>query len=663
MQPLAYCANLSPAFTPLKSYTAKPDAKWILANLLPQSQNQFLIIDHQHQLQLTDKNDQLVNLIDGKQTIQHLVKFTALTLHPNFAFPQQHGGYTFYTAHIELSQGEANRLRVPLKSQSPAPFDNVVTEWQLKITASGFQLIKDSRRELIRIPLPKIEAGITQLSFHPFIKNWQKHFGLLFITLPAIKEFEQHPLYSGSVLRINPASFGLRAYTVPTDNPFTLDDNVHPEIAATGLGAIKHLHWLKEEVSQFAVNNGKQTSIATLGTDWRTGKRQAGQSVEISNISNMLYFRNSALSNDMRPFLYLMKKGDNWTLTAISLAAMSLPSEIMQLPSEVVKANAKPLLFKGSEGQLLLLDLNAKSLFRLSGLKAAENTNISEVMADTDEASDSGNTFTIVWLLALLAIVGFFWVRKQEKFKASKRLLNKHYARFEVDQNNGQIHLYLRHHEKPSKSLLISDVVKCDASLNDNVLASISAQSPITNAIERTFNHKFKEEKRHKMIGDKVRKVSMTLKSNDKKVDELCLYLREGNQRLTKMRFEQVQSQVLDCLWLLSNKLAPEQTEKRIIDKAPSRPKPKAKNPTTTSVKPAAPVVKSDETNIPSTANIPAKPSHEPQPNMTEEARKEKTDAELIDSLNKLLELKSQGFLTEEEFTNSKAKIISQLSK
>lgn len=651
-------ANEKPTFTRLHSFSTNDNTRWHLASLVPNSQNQFLIIDHDHNLLLTKTNGDIVTLFNGKQQFQHLVKFNALTLHPSFPFPEQHGAYTFYTAHIEISDKEQSRSRLPFKSQSSAPFDNVVTEWQLASTDSGYELLIDSKRELIRIPTPNIEAGIQQLSFNPFIKNWQKHFGLLFITLPAQPGFEQHPIYSGSLLRINPASFGLRAYTVPADNPFTLNDNIHPEVAAMGLGQAKRIHWLKEEVNQFAIDRGKQTSLAKLGADWRTNNRKTRKSVEISDYSNMLYFRNSALHNDMLPFLFLRKKNNGWTLSALSLAAMSLPNEIIKIPNNVLPVNAQPYLFKTPEGQLLLLELKSKSLFSLTGLNITAIVDSQEELTPT-QASNSSDSVFIVIILIGLACAGFVFWRNQKHFKGSKKLLNRHYARFEIDDDNNSLHLFHRHQETAEKSINFNDVIHCEIALNDMVLAYVDNKTPFSNDIEKKINEAFKEEKRHKMIDNKVRKVSMVLTDSDKKTYSLCLYLREGNQRLTKLRFEHVQVQVIDWLWQLSNILAPTATEKRLIQEAQVRPISKAKKPKAPTIKPSVGVENNEK--VTTVTKTPSTPTTDTKPKSNQSSKQ--TDEQLINALNKLLELKAQGFLTEEEFANSKAKVLSQFNK
>ncbi|GHF99586.1 SHOCT domain-containing protein [Thalassotalea marina] len=659
IQPFAFCANTDAKFNQLAVFSSSPDSHWQMAKVIPNSQNQFLIIDQAHKLQLTQANGNPITLLDGKQHIQRLVKFSALALHPSFAYSEQHGAFTFYTAHTELAEDIKHRNRLPLKSDTTAPFDNVVTEWQLKSTDTGFVLEEESKRELIRIPSPNLEASINQVAFNPFIKNWQKHYGLLFVALPSITGLEQHPLYSGSVLRINPASFGLRAYTVPTDNPFTLNNDIHPEVAATGLGPVQTVHWLKENVNQFAVNNGKTTSLVKLGDDWRQVEHQDKQAVELANISNMLYFRNSALNNDMLPFVFVMKKSDSWKLAAMSLSAMTLPTEIMPIPNEIIKANGRPLLFKGSEGELLLLELKTKSLFTLSGFIAAKTIEHAAPDNATPVATNSNNLFIILIILGLIFLAGFMLLRKQDRFKDAKKLLNSHYARFDVDQDLNQLHLYKRHQEVASKSLSFNQVLRCEVSLNDTVIATVDEQTPFSNSAEKAVNNAFKEEKRHKMVDDKVRKVAMTLLNQDKKTDNLCLYLREGNQRLTKMRYEHVQSQVIDWLWHLSYVVAPESTEKRLITEKPVKPKPSVKKVVSTPVPtPASPVQHVQNDKPVNSESLPT--SAQPRP---QDQQINKSDDELIDSLNKLLELKNQGFLTEAEFENSKAKIVLQLTQ
>lgn len=631
-----------------QAFTSDSTQGWHNAMLIPAHSDQLVVLNKKRELLLANINDKTPNvLIDFTKQNKNILSVDNIAFNPNFHLADQTGYLTFYIAHLETANDNQRLARIPSKTSEALPFEAVITEWKLEKKQNTFHVDTASKRELVRVKVPEKDAGIRHIGFNPFIKNWQKSFGLLHFTLPKVTNFEQHSLFSGSLLRINPIGFGLKAYTIPAENNFLFDDDIQNEVVASGLGNIDQLIWLKEEVDKFALTDGNSLTITKLGEDWRSEKKPQAKALSIK--SNIVYFRNSLFNNDNMPFVFFTQSDDNWQLQAMSISSNSTPSAVAKISSASIPLESKTLLMPRANGELLLLDLNKQLLFKVSGIPGKKQPETNK-MAQEPEENESNNTLTFVVLL-VATLAGVFWFgQKNDKYKQAKKLLRNNYARFDIDKENEQLHFYQRHQDTIDKSINISAVIRSEVYLNDEGVSLIDDCTPFSNKAELALNNAFKEEKRHKMVDDKIRKVVLVLQLKSNQVETLCLYLREGNQRLTKMRFEQVQEHLLSWNWLFSHQIAAEATEKRVVRSKAIRTAPKVQRtnkPTKSTTAPAQEPVQQASTT----------------PQVSTQASVQNNDEALIQALNKLLELKTQGFLTEEEFANSKAKIIAEFSK
>ncbi|OKY26678.1 hypothetical protein [Thalassotalea sp. PP2-459] len=613
-------------------------------------------------------------LLNAKHFSDDFQRLTALALHPNFAQEEKIGYATFYSAHIESASLTNRSMKLTVDEDKHMPFEAVIFEWQLSLSSDSTAILTDSRREVLRVPLPDSSVSIPLLSFNPYIKSWQKGYGQLFAVISAEKHYPNHPLFSGALLRINPQKFGLRQYTVPPDNILFSSNDSPSEVVSTGLGNVLDLTWLKEDENQFVfVEQLKKTTQlrkATLGDNFllqpATDEHLLQQDIIFSN---SIYLKNPQLSNEHFPLIFLEKTSDNWLLKASAITANISSNPIATIDFSLLNANAKPQLLINSAKQIIIVDLANKSLLATNNTSDVSESPVQTTPLEEQKEPSNSLYFIVILLMIAGAIVAVLF-RQDDKYKNAKKLLRSHYATFTIDKEKAELLLFKRHEKTASARIAINNIMKNELYLNGELISTIDKNSPFSNKAEARIDQTFKEEKRHKMVDNKVRKVVMIIHLQNQETKQLCLYLREGNQRLTKARFEQVQQQVIDWCWLISHQLCKGTTEKRVIKPKPVEPTQKQRV-THTSIQSAAAKANKQETTPThdssqhtekAMTNHKAPKHQDAKPAQKVTAKNEDNDEVLINSLNKLLELKSQGFLSEEEFNRSKARIIDKLS-
>ena len=159
------------------------------------------------------------------------------------------------------------------------------------------------------------------------------------------------------------------------------------------------------------------------------------------------------------------------------------------------------------------------------------------------------------------------------------------------------------------------------------------------------------------MIDNKQRKIQLRLTDEKSNVYMFCLYFRVGNIRHTKLKYNTVINKVIDWNWLFSSVINAKSTEKRKIRVKQTAEKSvllsNAKTRQAAIIKP----LKSEFTDNNSDA-ISTGISAETSNNDDTTSK----DTELVAALDKLVEMKKQGYLNESEFNAAKAKILKNLA-
>ena len=198
--------------------------------------------------------------------------------------------------------------------------------------------------------------------------------------------------------------------------------------------------------------------------------------------------------------------------------------------------------------------------------------------------------------------------------------------------------------------------------------------------------NKFIDEKRIKMVDERTRRMALNITDNKGVVYSIFLYFREGNQRLTKAKFGQITDEIKDWCWFIAKNISPDKTGKRtvtIVQPQASAVSPSVHKRGDNQSRETLPKTKSSQINVKANHKAIVQESNHKNtaiesnnkhintgesavssPNIIKQnSTHGNVDTQLIEALNKLANLKTEGFLTEDEFISAKAKILASLQK
>jgi len=684
------------------SHRGSRDQNWqkIIAN--PSNKEQSFIFNSGGQLYLLEdtiaakpsldlKNDfRLADTSKGKLTDNSIIKLSALALHPNFSLRKQAGYGTFYTAHFEAVDLSSKTRRLAERSTDIAlVYDAVITQWQFN-TVNHKQVDLNSQREVMRIAVPDDSFAIEQMSFNPAHKSWNDDFGLLYISLSSDKKWPQ-PLYSGVVLRINPAKFGLRSFTIPSNNPFLKTSEIGDAIFLLGGQKIKQFLWPDKNRDQLLLlHHYEQQNLLTLaiaGDNWQvqTPAQVVHQSEQA--IAGLIQYRGRHLATLRNELLLLKQTAQSWAIESIAFTDFNAdqrktltPKLVWQFTPEQLSVHSQPSFSTSLSNEVLLIDHSASLLYRLT--QAGEQLQTSELDNEVTGSSTS-NTVVILFILLVVTAVAYH-VAKRKKFSA-RSVLRQKYSAIELSESKQQLGLYRNQQQHAETILDLVSITRCEILLNDYSLTLINNEAGhgFNQDKETALRARCNTEHIDKMVNGKVRQISLELtdKTNNKYV--ICLYLRKGSNRITKRKYFTVVDDVINWCWLMAQQINPEQMGKRAVkpavkavensDKQPAKniplhhqaaairtaTKTKAQPNVKSTIKVQADCAKEQEdvsTVLQQTAPQTIDNAHRADLPVTGSV-----DSELVNALEKLVTLKQQGFLTEEEFSQAKATLLKSL--
>jgi hypothetical protein len=612
---------------------------------------QYLLADETGELSLLNGSEllSLARLPLSNQATNQQIKLTALVLHPSFALADQYGYQTFFTAHIEPTKTNNNVARLTqLTNATPLPFDTVITQWKYNSSVPKKIDIKQ-RREVLRIAVPTATHQIQQIAFNPFNKVWHDDYGLLHIALSENKVVDESankaPLYSGVVLRIDPKKFGLRNYRIPSDNPFMNVSNINKEAFILGAKNITSFSWSKQHhdalLVQHIYDGAHNVAVAKKGTDWRATYQKNLAFPLKSNKPlkvKIIQYQGQKLKTLVGSTLFLSNNAKSWQLAKLNTAIFG------SFNSETLSPSNDVSLFFDQAGEPLLLDSTKKQLLSINTHQLITKNN-NNIESKTDQNEQPSRIYDKLLLAFFTLILAVTFYRLRPKRKTAEAKLRSQFARFELDETQTTLSLYKRHQTEIYTQLTIADIVKSEVFLNDKNIKIINKYNGYSEQRENQIRLSLLQVHRHKLIEDEIRQVNLSLTDKNDKKHVVCLYLRKGNQRLTKEKYLDTLEKIIDWNWFIASQLNPEATEIR-----------KAK----------VPVAKKVVQNIPSKPKKNSVTKEEPE-RVKQNSLKKTTaelhdiavnDSELIDALDKLVNLKQQGFLTDEEFSLAKAKIL-----
>jgi len=628
------------------------------------------------------KNQPIINF-SKKLTTNISRRFTAVTLHPNFHLKDQTGSSTIYTAHIELfeppeKQGQLTDSAIEGKHSH----NTVITEWQLdNINTDHVKIV--NYREIISIAATEANY-VSQLSFHPYLKPWSGDFGLLYILLNNNASFKNSPLYSGSILRINPEKFGLLNYSIPQKNPFIKDPNLQDEIIVFGAENITQFTWSKKTNDRLIVTHklNQETIISIKAIDETSLNLPPDSSQNIdtdTNLNNRLYvekgkdltenespakgfnlstvyYKGKDLENLWNKILFISAKDEQWQLHALQISnnetTAQEPKAIFTFNSDVFPSSNELMIFLAHDNELFIFD---KTLSQIVKIVSSTTTEKSTSEQNSDQRSEStfSTSFYLFLLVIIIGIAAFIIKNKYNQiFMKTKSALRTNFAYFEFSKVANEISLFKRYEKHVHTIISVQDIICSEILLNDETVNKVTELDTLafTNKAENLLRISFEHEHRDKMIDDKVRKITLKLITNKNEEYLICTYLREGNQRLTKEKYKTVIEKVIDWQWYTSSKINTAHVADRVVIALPiktSRPSPSV-------------VKKSSKSS--SKLDVILKQLEQPSQETLTKSETKKVNTKIIDALKKLAILKDQGYLNEDEFEMAKSNLLKDLS-
>lgn len=663
----------------------KESLQWLPLVAHPSNNQQHFIANDIGQIYFVEESKKPLQVLDlnTKHTKGVLpLQLTAIELHPNFALRDQLGYGTFYTAHLEPLDKNSRTKRIQERGNELAlKFDAVVTEW--RFNSRNYQSVElSSKREVLRIAVPDNDLTIKQMSFSPFTKSWNEGFGLLYIALSGQKKW-QKPLYSGVILRINPAKFGLRSFTVPTSNPYVKESEIKDEIYLLGGQNIKQFIWpdkSKDDILLSHSYNGKGLlSLAHTHNDWRIAppKKVLYQSENL--VEGVLLYRGANLPDLRNKLLLLTKVDRTWRLESLNLhsstsvdrIAKNTPQLEWDFSQENLAYGSNVSLVNNRNGEILVVDETSGKVFEISLRTTNKNIHTQKRSAAIETQSESPNY--IYMFLVLITIMGSaFYFFNRNKVSA-KAIVRKQFAHIELSESQQQIGLYHRHSKNIDTIIDITDIAMCEVKLNGNSVSVINNDvgHGFTEDKEQDLRAIFSKEKVDKMIEGKIRQVNLSLTDRNDKNYIVCLYMRKGSNRVTKKTYSVVIEDLIDWCWLIAAKINVEQTgirkQKTVLASSAPIKNNNAQNQKSLhdeaaasrlAIQKAAQVQKRAESELQNEPEIneSADPSTKAKPSGA-------VDTNLVNALEKLVKLRQQGFLTQEEFTTAKENLLRSLSE
>ena len=676
---------------------SNPIWQQIIAN--PSNKKQHFIISEPGQVYLIDDDEINPKAILDMRAFQKkdssLFKLTAIELHPNFSLRNQVGYGTFYTAHIETFNKKSKTMRLQERGDDlQLSFDAVITEWQFS-AVDHKKIDVNTKREVLRIGVPDNLMVIKQMSFSPYIKSWNDDFGLLYVALSGGKIWPQ-PIYSGVILRIDPATFGLRSFTVPKNNPFMKNSQINDAIYLLGGQRIEQFIWPEKNSDHLLVshqyNNQYQLSLTDGQDDWRDSRVKNVLYQGDDAVHDVLLYQGRQLPLLRSKLLLLRQKDQNWFIDSLAfnlsdnqqIRDEKKPQLVWQFTAQQLPMNSQITLSSNQVGEIVLLEKTMNVLFQLTQ-QALDNVNIAEYSGESNtiEKSTSYNWLFILLLILVLLGTIYYWFNR--KGHSAKAIVNQQFASLELSGSCQQIGLHHRHQRNAETLINVADIVSCEIKLNEHIISVVNDQlgHGFNKDKEEDLRTIFINEKIDKMVDGKIRQVSILLTDKQKNCYTVCLYMRKGSNRLTKKSYVMVINELIDWCWFFGEKLNAEGTDKREV-KAIVLPKDNADvesnkhNKAPLHIQAAAlrsVIHKTDNADQPiendglspslsvvnGNKHLTELSSEKNRKQHSQDHQNNTIDTELVNALEKLVNLKKQGFLTMDEFSKAKEKLLKNL--
>lgn len=643
--------------------------EWLTVSPIVSTSSEYLLATKQGKIYtLKDSTIAAEPLLDLTKRIEdsNLIALTAMAVDPSFHYRDRNGYNTIYTAHIEENNSHQDKNAPNSGLDKSLPYDAVIIRWQLSKTLNQ-PIAVANQHEVIRIAIHQPYEAFKQLSFNPYTEPWHEDFGLLYVLLSKAEneKVAKQAIYSGTILRIRPERFGLQSYTIPDNNPFIKQADIRNEIITIAGGNVQNFDWIKKGQNTLLMQiAGAEENFfiqARLGDDLRqstSAELENSLPSKHSNHNTAIIYHGRALQNLWGKVLQLNKIKNNWQLQALSLEPITTAQTLPTFSSynlANIATSKKLSLYKHSDNELLVLTHDQQLLYTIKAdLENASVTTPKTAIADDD--TENSSAILIIFVL-IIGVAGSIWYIKLMA-KKKQHFLHSQWANFDINTTNEKLSLYKRHSQTAEQKLELSTIIRSELLLNDQVISIISnnAEHGFSNELEDQVLAVFAKEHRLKMINEKQRKIQLRLIDDNEVSFLICLYYRVGNIRHTKLKYNKVLTKVIDWHWLFASYINPQHSSKRKI-------RVKSKIAPSVDKKYSAQVTKAVQVPSKTINNSGLSPEIENEALASTDHSATSQDTKLVMALDKLVAMKKQGFLSDDEFNIAKTKIINDLAK
>ena len=653
----------------IASFNSSKHVSWLTPVSLSGQFNTFASINNLNQLFLISQDG--IKQVSLNDYIENKSKVTAYSFHPNFHLKEQPGYATLYTAHIEAKTSNKTKSLLVKNLEKAYQDEMVIREWVFT-SSNNLSLSNKNIRDVLKIPSVNKHSFISQLTFNPHIKSWDESHGELYIVINGDKSYLDTPIYSGSILRVNPQKYGNRPYSIPAHNPFLKQTTIQNEILLYGALGVTELIWQKGNKANYLVTWSHQgnsylskTEAGKADSDTLLKNKISESQQGISQITN---YQGRVFSSLKDKFVFLSNTNNNWQLIATDTKKANM------LDTLSLKLSTSLDLLSDSNNELVIFDKQTGKFYSLKSsiLPAQSNeTKPKDGMPEPRVTNLLNIIILVVTIIIVVLVMGIMLLRYNRK-RIPKGILHKKFSRFELNETNKVVELYLRHEKEINCLIPIDNIKQCDLLLNGSIITTVNRTENITfnQKSEFQLNQSILKEKREKMIDERTRKLELVLTLLDSTKHLVCFYLRKGNHRLTKPCFDSSINQATKLLWLVSQSINPNivlPQNKNLLSQSEAKV-----NNNALSNKSKRDIVKNVDLNKTSQQSITDKASNsdgeDKESNDTVQqgspnSHNKQLDIEIVVTLEKLALLKQKGLLSDDEFSSAKEKLLQDLLK
>jgi hypothetical protein len=404
-------------------------------------------------------------------------------------------------------------------------------------------------------------------------------------------------------------------------------------------------------------------------------------------VEGVMLYRGGELPALRNHVLILTKaKNQNWFIESLNLASSVNstdaetiePKQEWQFTVEQLPYDSDIAVINNSDGEVLIIDKTLGNISQVFKAIAYTNLPVEQEVISVETETESSSRFYILLFILLTAIGSILFLLKRNKISA-KSIVRKQFAQLELSESKQQIGLYHRHQKAVDTIINIIDIASFEVKLNEETVNSISREvdGGFNDDKEQDLRVTLNKEKTDKMIDDKIRQVTLSFTDIHTKNYVVCIYMRKGSNRVTKKAYSAVIDDLIDWCWLIATILNPDDTgirkkksviphrqKKNIVDQkshTASLHEQTASNRLSTYKNKQAHDISDDDVKENSDTPEPVALNNSIE-TVGKVQQNKVVDSVLVNALEKLVELRKQGFLTQEEFTEAKKNVLGSLS-